>query len=104
MEKKPQLSKVKIIISTIIFIGIIWYFVGGGIEKQAASNMQTIENQVAVDAKKQYEIAKNGGDKMQTYVQASMVAAAYLQANDEVNYNKWKEIEKQEARNAGMPE
>ena len=40
---------------------------------------------------------------MQTYVQASLVAAAYLQAKDEVNYNKWKAIEKAEAKNAGMP-
>lgn len=77
---------------------------GGGIEHQAKNDMQEIENQVALDAEKQYEIAKNGGDKVQTYVQASLVASAYLQANDEVNYNKWKAIEKQEAKNAGVPE
>ena len=29
---------------------------------------------------------------MQTYVQASLVAAAYLQAKDEINYNKWKKL------------
>jgi hypothetical protein len=32
-----------------------------------------------------------------------MVAVAYLQANDEANYKKWKAIEKQEAKKAGMP-
>ena len=41
---------------------------------------------------------------MQTYVQASMVATAYLQTKDQDNYNKWKTIEKEEAINAVMPE
>jgi len=35
---------------------------------------------------------------------AGLVSAAYLQAKDEANYNKWKEIEKEDARAAGMPE
>ena len=105
------------IFALIIFAGIIWYFFGGGmgvagevagnmqhIQNQAASNnMQQIYDQVALDAVQQYEIAKRGGDKMQTYVQATLVSAAYLQAKDEVNYNKWKAIEKEEAKNAGMP-
>jgi hypothetical protein len=55
--------------------------------------MQQIENKVADDAVQQYEIAKRQGDKIQTYTQAGMVAAAYLQAKDEANYNKWKAIE-----------
>ncbi len=52
-----------------------------------------IENQVAEDAVKQYNIAKRQGDKMQTYVQCSLVATAYLQAKDETNYNIWKNRE-----------
>ncbi|KLT70217.1 hypothetical protein [Flavobacterium sp. ABG] len=103
METPKKTSKAKTIISAIIFIGVIWYFFGGGMDKQVAKDMQKIENQVALDAEQQYEIAKNGGDKMQTYVQASLVAAAYLQAKDEVNYNKWKAIEKEDAKNAGIP-
>ncbi len=66
--------------------------------------MQRIENKVAEDAVKEYEIAKRQGDKMQIYVQASLVSAAYLQANDEENYKKWKDIEKQAASDAGMPD
>lgn len=103
MEAYKKTSKAKTIFSVIIFIGVLWYFFGGGMDKQVAYDMQKIENQVAIDAQKQYEIAKKGGDKIQTYVQASMVAAAYLQAKDEVNYNKWKTIEKEEAKNAGIP-
>ncbi len=65
--------------------------------------MNKIENQVAEDAVKQYEIAKRQGDPMMIYTEASMVCAAYLQAKDEVNYNKWKVIEKNAAKAAGMP-
>ena len=95
-------NKSKTIFSVIIFIGILWYFFGGGLEKHATNEMQKIENQVALDAEQQYEIAKNGGDQMQTYVQAGIVAGSYLQAKDEANYNKWKAIEKEEGKKAGM--
>jgi DNA-directed RNA polymerase subunit RPC12/RpoP len=64
--------------------------------------MQHIENQVAVDAAQQYVIAKKGGNAMDAYIQAGVTAAAYLQAKDEVNYKKWKDIEKKEAVNAGV--
>jgi hypothetical protein len=72
------------------------------VDTEVKKEMQKIENQVAADAVAQYEIAKKGGDKMQTYVQAGLVAAAYLQAKDQVNYDKWKAIEKQDAKAAGM--
>lgn len=64
--------------------------------------MQKIENQVAADAVKQYEIAKKNGSAMDAYVQAGMVAAAFLQAKDEENYKKWKKIEEEEAKNVGL--
>ncbi|PSL42799.1 hypothetical protein CLV51_11015 [Chitinophaga niastensis] len=101
--KKPS-SALKAIISIAIAIGALWFFFGGGLEQKAKSDLNKIENQVAEDAVKQYEIAKKQGDKMQTYVQASLVATAYLQAKDEVNYNKWKDIEKEAGEAAGVKE
>lgn len=67
------------------------------------SQMQRIEDQVAQDAIKQYNIAISGGDKIEIYTHASMVCAAFIQAKDEVNYKKWKIIEKAAAKEAGMP-
>ncbi|MBB6236544.1 hypothetical protein HDC90_001156 [Pedobacter sp. AK013] len=93
---------VAVIISAVVVIGLVWFFFGGGAEKQAANQMATIENQVAEDAVKQYEIAKSGGDKTEIYVHAGLVSAAYLQAKDSVNYKKWKEIEKADAKAAGV--
>jgi uncharacterized membrane protein YdfJ with MMPL/SSD domain len=101
-ENKPKPSVLKAVIAVVIIIVAIWYFFGGGLEKQADHNMAEIENKVALDAVKQYEIAKTGGDKMEIYAHASMVVAAYLQAKDEVNYKKWKEIERADAKAAGM--
>lgn len=83
------------------------YYFGGGFEgsikKDAMKSMQEIQIQVANDAVQQYEIAKRSGNKIDIAVQASLVCAAYLQAKDEVNYKKWKAIEKQADKDAGLP-
>jgi hypothetical protein len=97
---KKGLKITFVIIGVLIILG---FFLGGGQEEIVKHEMGKVENMVAEDAVKQYEIAKRQGDKMQIYVQASMVSAAYLQANDEENYKKWKEIEKQDAKAAGAP-
>jgi hypothetical protein len=65
--------------------------------------MEKIEGQVASDAVQQYELARKGGDKIEICVHAGLVTAAYLQAKDEPNYLKWKEVEKRDCKKAGMP-
>ncbi|MBT3278392.1 MAG: hypothetical protein HN370_03355 [Phycisphaerales bacterium] len=95
MSNQNKSSPEKIIsgvITVILVVGALWFFWGGGVEQQVASDMI-----------KQYDIAKKNGTAIDAYVQASMVAAAFLQAEDETNYIKWKQIEKQEAKRAGMP-
>ncbi len=72
------------------------YFLGGGLDK--------IEDQVAEDAVRQYDIAKRNGNAIDASVAASFVAAAYLQAEDEANYKKWKAIEARESKRAGLTE
>lgn len=68
-----------------------------------AHPLNVIENKVADDAVDKYNIAKRQGDKIQICVQAGLVAAAYLQAKDESNYNKWQSIKKSDCRAAGIP-
>lgn len=63
----------------------------------------SIEEQVAQDTVDQYNIAKRQGDPIQICVQAGLVAAAYLQAEDEPNYNRWKAIEEEDCEAAGVP-
>jgi hypothetical protein len=74
-----------------------------GCDELAKSQMHSIENQVAQDAVNQYEIAAREGDPMQKCVQAGMVSAAYLQAEDESNYKLWKATEKADCAVAGVP-
>lgn len=92
----------KITAGLFFVIIIITFAFGGGTDVIVDHGMQKIENKVAEDAVKQYEIAKKNGNAMDAYVQASVVCAAYLQANDEENYKKWKAIEAQEAKLAGF--
>jgi len=65
--------------------------------------MDDIEAQVAEDSVKKYQIAKRNGNAIDAYVAAGIVCAAYLQAEDEASYRKWKKIEAEEAQRAGMP-
>lgn len=91
----------KIIVGVIV-LGIALSFVFGGAEQIANNELQKIENQVVADAVKQYKIAKENGSAMDAYVQAGIVAAAFLQAKDEENYKKWKKVEKEEAKKVGL--
>ena len=71
-------------------------------EIQTASSSDET-NQVANVFEKQYFIAKrNGASTVDICVQASLVSAGYLQAQDENNYSKWKLIEKQDCLAAGV--
>jgi hypothetical protein len=65
----------------------MWWAYGGG-----------IEHQVATDELKQYNIAKQQGDKAEICVEAGLVAAAYLQAKDSDNYDIWKRTESSDCK------
>lgn len=91
------------IVTVILFGGLLWYFFGGGLEKQAAKDMQNIQNQVAADSVAQYGIALRNGTAMDRCVQAGMVTAAFLQAQNEANYQKWKAVETKDCASAGVP-
>lgn len=92
-----NLIKVLSLVTIVTFVSCM-----GSYEEQAKKEMNKIENQVALDAERQYEIAKKNGSDMDAYVHAGMVAAAYLQAEDEENYKKWKEIEKKAGKKVGL--
>jgi len=74
-----------------------------GCDEIASSQLNSIEAQVAEDTVRQYEIAAREGDPMQKCVQAGLVSAAYLQAEDEPNYRVWKARQKTDCAAAGLP-
>ncbi len=83
MSQPAKPNPVAAIIILAISVGTVWYLLGGG-----------VENKVANDAVKEYEITQRDGTKMDACVHAGLVAAAYLQAKDEDKYREWKATEK----------
>lgn len=73
-----------------------------GLTGSPVVNMQTIRNQVAVDAVAQYRIAKAHGTAMDTCAAAGLVMAEYLQAQNTAEYQYWKAIEKADCSEAGL--
>lgn len=100
---KNKTNTASAIIGGVFAVGFIWFYFGGGLEKQAAKDMQKIEAQVADDMVKQYHIAKTSGSPLDVCVHAGMVSAAYLQAKDDAHYATWKKIETGDCDAAGMP-
>ncbi len=100
--KEESSSVAKGVVSLLVLGVGGWFLFGGGLEQQASRDLDKIEDQVAVDFVNQYNLAKKSGDAIQICVQAGMVSAGYLQAEDQANYLKWKEIEKADCKNAGM--
>ncbi|MRW83743.1 hypothetical protein GJ698_06500 [Pseudoduganella sp. FT26W] len=100
---KNKSNTVSQVVGVVCIIGFAWFYFGGGLEKQAAKEMSNIEAQVARDAVKQYNIAKAAGAPIDICVQAGLVSASYLQAKDDTNYAKWKDIEAADCSAAGVP-
>jgi predicted nucleic acid-binding Zn ribbon protein len=100
---QSRVSVIRTLFYIIAILGLILWFAGGGFEQQVNQNLQTVHNKVADDAVQQYQIAKRQGDSIQVCVQAGLVSAAYLQAQDEANYQQWKATETADCRRAGMP-
>jgi hypothetical protein len=68
----------------------------------AGRTIQQVSSQVAQEAVKQYYIAKRNGDPTDVCVEAGMVVAAYLQAQDEDSYHQWKENQRGDCVRQGL--
>ncbi|MGE9270704.1 MAG: hypothetical protein ACQKBU_07860 [Verrucomicrobiales bacterium] len=64
--------------------------------------MKEINDSVIQDAISQYNTVVKRGDPIESWVHAGIVAAAYLQAGNEAEYNRWKDIEAKHQSAAGM--
>ena len=90
------------VISLAVFGALSWFYFGGGLSWWSGQELNKIQDQVAQDQVQQYNIAKQSGNPIDICVQAGMVAAAYLQAQDQTQYAQWKEIERTDCRAAGI--
>lgn len=90
-----------------VVIGALGYVAFNGIgtayvERKQTDFMHDVMNKVDQDAIQQYQIAERNGDSIDVCVQSGFVVAAFLQAHDETNYAKWKDIERIKCRAAGL--
>lgn len=88
--------------AVVVAAGLGWYLFGGGVEEQARSDAQRVHSQVAADLVAQFGIAERNGSAMDRCIAASSVVAAYLQAQDEANYTKWKSVQETQCATAGV--
>jgi hypothetical protein len=72
-------------------------------EEELQQSVDDLYAQTAFDAEQQYQMVRAGGNLIEMCVHAGLVAAAYVQANDEANYQKWNVIRAQDCNKAGMP-
>lgn len=72
------------------------------VPKTAEQYMKDNAYKVAADYIEKYEIALIQGDEIQICVQAGLVSAAFLNAKDQEQYNKWKSIEANRCEEAGI--
>lgn len=68
-----------------------------------ACDMLNPEAQAAKEAVKQYELVKKNGSAIERCTYAQIVVASYVQAKDEANHVKWKQVEAEECAAAGVP-
>lgn len=75
-----------------------------GCDAMVDRQMNDIQTKVAQDAENQYHMVEtNGGSNMDRCVQAGMVSAAYLQAQNQEKYRYWKAMENADCARAGLP-
>jgi hypothetical protein len=107
MATRPRAASAKTsagaVITLLLFGALMWWYFGGGMTSQVNQTMQGINNQVASDAERQYDIAKRNGSAIDACVHAGLVAASYLQAQNEPSYQRWKRVEKADCAAAGIP-
>jgi hypothetical protein len=71
-----------------------------------APNIQENNDKSAENAVRQYQrvLHDQHSTQVDVCVQAGLVSSAYLQAQDEMNYKKWKAIQKSDCARAGVPQ
>jgi len=72
-------------------------------ETDSPPALDGIYAKVASDAVNQYSTVKRSGTAIDRCVQAGVVSAAFLQANDEENYKVWTQTQQKDCSSAGMP-
>lgn len=96
-QPSPTMKAGARVVLAFLVLGLFaWWFLGNGLTSH-------VDDQMVEQALAEYQIAWRSNDRVQTCVHAGIVAAAYLHAKDEANYNQWLSTQKKECKAAGVP-
>lgn len=97
-KKSNHLSISTVIFYLLVASGVFYFQASGGLDAITASNLNQINQKVALDAAQQFNIAQKTASSPELCAQAGLVEAAFLQAKDAANYQKWQSIKKQHCK------
>lgn len=102
---KARKSDIAIIIGILTVVVFAAYMIPKTQSFQPAppTTMQSIYQQVVDDEVAKYDIVRRSGSSVELCVQAQIVVASYLQAQDDLNYQIWQSIKNKDCEAAGVP-
>lgn len=90
------------VLGGLVTFGVLYFGFSYFVSIEAERGMNQIENQVAEDFERQYRDVSRYGSALDKCVQAGMVSAGHLQAGNTSAYARWKTIESNDCRAAGL--
>lgn len=82
--------------------GFAAFWVFGGLDWIAGKQLDDIQVQTAEDLERQYNLMGSESTEIEKCVQAGVVAAAWLQAEDQIEYRNWKTTERSHCEAGGL--
>ena len=97
---QAQLAALGLLVPVGLFA--VWIF--GGFDWLTGKQLDNIYIQTAQDLEAQYRLMGSESSDIDKCVKAGTVAAAWLNAQDQVEYQNWKRIEGAHCTDAGVPQ
>jgi hypothetical protein len=100
--KNPLFTRLLYIVGIIVLVAIVLVHSYLTYPKGHLSTWMEADSKRVAHAIHQYNVAKQTGSSKDAFIAAGAVVKAYQHAKDTSNCRKWKEIEEEEAKLAGV--
>lgn len=88
-------ESLRLLVSAVGLASFAWIFLGSGPDFMASLGMKQNHQTVAAGAIAQYEMAMRNGDSSSACFSAGVASSAFLSAQQEVDYRKWRTLYEQ---------
>ena len=90
------------LVGGVVLFAVLWYGLDAYVKQDSVDRMYDIQNEVADDFERQYRDVEKYGTAIDKCVRAGLVAEGHLQAGNQSAYARWKTIEREDCRTAGV--